>query len=74
LRVNTGSVKGGRQIAISAQFTDDVSIEVVPDDFVSMKLVLYNSHDGTLAVGIRFTPVRVVCANTLSMVVNRKGS
>jgi len=71
--ISAVSLKGGRQIAISAQFTDDVSIEVVPDDFVSMKLVLYNSHDGTLAVGIRFTPVRVVCANTLSMVVNRKG-
>jgi len=63
------SLKAGRRIAITAEFAAPVVADVVPNDTVSLKLVLFNSHDGSLAVGIKFTPIRVVCANTLAMVV-----
>lgn len=44
--------------------------EVVKGDEVKCHIVLYNSHDGSLAVGISFTPIRVVCANTLGFLVS----
>ena len=43
------------------------TIEVVPGDEVSQYLVLSNSHDGDGAVKIKFTPIRVVCQNTLNL-------
>jgi phage/plasmid-like protein (TIGR03299 family) len=37
------------------------------DDVVQKYILLSNSHDGTMAVRVGFTPIRVVCANTLAM-------
>jgi phage/plasmid-like protein (TIGR03299 family) len=62
------SLKGGKRIALTAEFTQPVQADVVQNDPVQLKLVLFNSHDGSLAVGVKFTPIRVVCANTLAMV------
>lgn len=68
-----GSLSDGKKIWVLARIKDgDVSIK--GDDAIRSFLMLSNSHDGTTAVRVGFTPVRIVCANTLAMAVADKGS
>jgi phage/plasmid-like protein (TIGR03299 family) len=61
-----GSLDEGRKVWVLAKLNLD-NAEIVPGDDVAKYLLLSNSHDGTLAVRVGFTPIRVVCANTLRM-------
>jgi phage/plasmid-like protein (TIGR03299 family) len=54
----------GERIWVLARITSDQ--EIVPGDRISKYLLLSNSHDGKSAVHVKFTPVRVVCRNTLN--------
>jgi len=61
-----GSLRGGSRVWILAKLRRD-PMTIVKGDDVEKYLMLSNSHDGTLAVRVGYTPVRVVCANTLAM-------
>lgn len=60
-----GSLDGGKKVWVLAQLNRDPSV-IVPGDEVRKFILLSNSHDGTTAVRPGFTPIRVVCANTLA--------
>jgi len=59
-----GSLRGGKKTWILAKLPDVIKIR---DDVVDKYLLLYNSFDGTTPFSVQFTPVRVVCMNTLTM-------
>lgn len=60
-----GSLKEGRRVWVLAKIRGEQAA-VTGNDEVCMYLLLHNSHDASSAVGVQFTPTRVVCWNTLS--------
>lgn len=61
-----GALRGGQNIWVLARLNRD-PIEVVKNDPVEKFILLSNSHRGGIAVKVGFTPIRVVCANTLAI-------
>lgn len=61
-----GSLHHGRIIWVMAEINRGTMV-IDKGDEVRKFILLSNSHDGSKAVRIGFTPVRVVCANTLGM-------
>ena len=61
-----GSLSGGKKIWLLAK----MPTQKVLDDEVEPYMCFTNSHDGSGAIRICMTPIRVVCNNTLNMALN----
>ena len=60
-----GSLKGGQMVWALAKVKE--SFDILGGDQVDSYLLFSNPHKYGKAIDVRFTPVRVVCNNTLSM-------
>lgn len=65
-----GSLKNGQIVWALAKVKD--SFELFKGDTVESYLLLSNPHKFGQSIDIRFTPVRVVCNNTLTLSLNSK--
>ena len=68
-----GSLHYGQKVWVLAQLNRDNS-EIVSGDEVCKFILLSNSHDGTTAIRVGYTPIRVVCVNTLAFAHNNTNS
>jgi phage/plasmid-like protein (TIGR03299 family) len=64
-----GYLKNGEVIWLLAKMPGDIRVR--GDDVLDTYLLFTNSHDGSVAIDIRLTTVRVVCQNTLSMALHK---
>jgi phage/plasmid-like protein (TIGR03299 family) len=63
---SAGSLMSGKRVWVLAKIKNDVDV-IKGNDTVERYVMLSNSHDGTMAVRAGFTPVRIICNNTLTM-------
>ena len=73
MKIHTiGADRGGAKVWMLGKIG---SVEIVPNDKVDHYLFLYNGHDGKTALRCLFTDIRVVCANTAQVALQKaKGS
>lgn len=62
-----GALGKGERIWLLAKMEDNDPIEVIIGDVVDKYLCLTTAHDGSGSVLGSFTPIRIVCSNTLNM-------
>jgi len=61
-----GSLCEGSRVWVLAKLNRDPLV-IAAGDEIGKFILLSHSHDGSLAVRVGFTPIRVVCANTLAL-------
>lgn len=61
-----GSLRGGKKIWLLAK----MPVRKIAGDAVEPYLCFSNTHDGTGAIRVCMTPIRVVCNNTLNLALN----
>ena len=66
---SAGALRKGERVWVMARLRDD--FEIIKNDTIARFLLLSNTHDGTGSVQVKFTPVRVVCKNTLNEALER---
>lgn len=62
-----GSIANGRIVWMLAKMPDRY---IVAGDAIEPYLVFSNTHDGSGAIRVAMTPIRVVCQNTLNLALN----
>ena len=62
-----GSLQGGRKVWLLARLPREY---IISGERISPYLIFSNTHDGSGAVRVAITPVRVVCNNTLNLALN----
>lgn len=59
-----GSLQEGRRVWMLAKLPSEY---IITGERISPYLVFFNSHDGSGAIKVAMTPIRVVCQNTLNL-------
>ncbi|MCL2621153.1 MAG: DUF932 domain-containing protein [Defluviitaleaceae bacterium] len=59
-----GSLQGGRRVWILGKLPDNY---IIAGERIEPYMVFSNSHDGSAAIKVAMTPIRVVCQNTLNL-------
>lgn len=59
-----GSLQGGRKVWLLAHMPHEY---IIAGERISPYLVFSNTHDGSAAIRVAITPIRVVCNNTLNL-------
>ena len=62
-----GSFNGGREIFVSVKLPETIEIKNTQGDYINEYFLLVSSHDKSRQIDILFTPIRVVCENTMNM-------
>lgn len=66
--IETCGVLGkGERVFVTAKFPEPIVLNSKRDDLLDMYVVFTTSHDGKGAVRCIYTPIRVVCNNTLNL-------
>lgn len=65
-----GALGKGERVWMLAK-VEETDFSVLPDDAIQPYLLLSHSHDGSSCVRAKFTPIRVVCQNTLRVALAR---
>lgn len=60
-----GSLRDGQRVWVLAKLNKPNS-KIIKGDEVEKFILLSNGHDGKLAARVGFTPIRVVCSNTMA--------
>jgi phage/plasmid-like protein (TIGR03299 family) len=68
-----GALRSGKKVWILAR-TAGGEVDIIKNDPVTQYVLLAHAHDGSLAIRVGFTTVRVVCANTLSAALDTKSA
>ena len=67
-----GSLHGGRRVWMLLKLQGDYTLD--NGEKLESYVLLDNSHDGTSALRMRLTPIRVVCANTLGAATGKQAA
>lgn len=62
-----GSLEGGKKVWGLARVPREVKIAGQDDETIEPYIFFATSHDGSIPITFAFTPVRIVCANTLTL-------